>query len=166
MGSNSFRAILRALLNNEVRFVVVGDLSATLQGAPTLPLILEVVHSTESGNVERLSAALQSLEAIDRRQPKLRLVPAASELESTGVHLLLTRFGPLDVLGRIGRRRAYEDLMDDVRPMFVDEGVSVQVLNLETLIAIKEEVGAGKDLAVLPLLRSVLNERKRQAHGG
>jgi hypothetical protein len=33
------------------------------------------------------------------------------------------------------------------------------VLKLETLIAVKEEVGGEKDLAVLPILRSVLKAR-------
>ncbi len=36
-----------------------------------------------------------------------------------------------------------------------------RVLDLETLIAIKEELGGEKDLAVLPILRRTLEERKK-----
>jgi hypothetical protein len=40
-------------------------------------------------------------------------------------------------------------------------GAAVRVLNLEALIRLKEETGAEKDKAVLPLLRRVLQEKRR-----
>ena len=45
--------------------------------------------------------------------------------------------------------------------MTVELGLTVRVLNLETLIAMKEQAGRDKDLAVLPLLRAVLNAREK-----
>jgi len=45
--------------------------------------------------------------------------------------------------------------------MDVGEGVLVKVLDLETLIAIKEELGGEKDRAVLPVLRRTLEETTR-----
>ena len=41
-------------------------------------------------------------------------------------------------------------------------GLSAQVLNLETLIAVKEEVGGEKDRAILPILRRTLEESRRR----
>jgi hypothetical protein len=43
--------------------------------------------------------------------------------------------------------------------MEIEPCVEVRVLNLETLIAIKEELGFPKDIAVLPILRQALKER-------
>jgi hypothetical protein len=40
-------------------------------------------------------------------------------------------------------------------------GVRVRVLNLETIVALKEELASEKDLAVLPVLRRTLEEKQR-----
>jgi len=89
------------------------------------------------------------------------LKPNASHLASSGHQLLMTRFGPLDILGTIGRSRSYDDLLPYAHELEVGEGLRVRVLNLETLIAVKEEVGGERDLAVLPLMRRTLEEKRR-----
>jgi hypothetical protein len=81
---------------------------------------------------------------------------------SDGHQLLLTKFGPLDVLGMIGRSRRWEDLRGNTRRLEVEPEVVVLVLDLETLITIKEELGFPKDVAVLPLLRQTLKEKSGQ----
>jgi len=145
-----------------VDFVVVGGVAAVLQGAPISTFDLDVVHSREEVNIRRLLTALESLEACFRLQPERRLRPDASHLSSPGHQLLLTRFGPLDLLGEIGRSRTYPELVKRAVEMQVGEGVSVRVLDLETLIAVKEEAAAEKDLAALPVLRRTLEERSRR----
>ena len=45
--------------------------------------------------------------------------------------------------------------------MELESGVTIQILGLEIQIRVKEEVGAPKDLAVLPLLRRTLSEVER-----
>jgi predicted nucleotidyltransferase len=157
-----FLAILRTLREHGVDFVVVGGVAAVLQGAPISTFDLDVVHSREEVNIRRLLTALESLEACFRLQPERRLRPDASHLSSPGHQLLLTRFGPLDLLGEIGRSRTYPELVKRAVEMQVGEGVSVRVLDLETLIAVKEEAAAEKDLAALPVLRRTLEERSRR----
>jgi hypothetical protein len=70
----------------------------------------------------------------------------------------MTRFGPLDVLGMIGKSRTWEDLRDRTTTLEIEPGIQILVLNLETLIAIKEELGFPKDQAMLPVLRQALKE--------
>jgi hypothetical protein len=53
----------------------------------------------------------------------------------------------------IGKSRTWEELRDHTRSFEIDSGVVVRVLDLETLIAVKEELGFPKDVAVLPVLR-------------
>jgi hypothetical protein len=43
-----------------------------------------------------------------------------------------------------------------------EKRIRVPVLNLETQIAVKEEIGQEKDLAALPLLRRALEESRRK----
>ncbi len=154
--------MLRTLARHGVEFIVVGGVGATLQGAPLNTYDLDIVHSTEPANVARLLAALRELDACYRLQPERRLQPDESHLTSTGHQLLLTKFGPLDVLGSIGRGRRYSDLLPHTREMEAGEGAHVLVLDLETLIATKEETGQEKDLAALPVLRRTLEETRRR----
>jgi hypothetical protein len=74
---------------------------------------------------------------------------------------LITRFGPLDLLATAGNQFLYEDLLPNSVRMRIGEDLEVQVLNLETLIELKEQLGQEKDLAVLPVLRQTLIERQR-----
>jgi len=146
-----------------VEFIVVGGVAAVLEGVPVNTFDLHVVHSRQPDNIVRLRAALDSLCAAYRTRPELK--PETSHLASAGHQLLMTRFGPLDILGAIGRSRGYDDLLPHAREIEVAEGLRVWVLNLETLIAVKEEVGGEKDLAVLPVLRRTLDEKRRRELG-
>ena len=74
----------------------------------------------------------------------------------------MTRFGPLDALGSIGKGRRHEDLLPHAVGMTIGGTVRIQVLDLETQIAVKEEIGQEKDLAALPILRRTLEELRRK----
>lgn len=147
MPKADFLAVLRTLAEQGVDFIVVGGVGAVLQGAPVSTFDLDVVHSREAGNIARLLSALESLDA--------------SHLASPGHQLLMTRFGPLDLLGEIGKSRGYGDLAASTTEIDAGAGVKVRVLNLETLIAVKEETAGEKDMAMLPILRRTLQERQR-----
>jgi hypothetical protein len=120
-----------------------------------------VVHSREEDNIARLLPVLESLDAVFRIQPERRIRPTASHLAGPGHLNLITRYGPLDVLGTIGRDLAYRELLPHSVEMDVGDGIHVRVLDLETLIALKEELGGEKDRATLPVLRRTLAEKKR-----
>ena len=155
-----FARILIELRRHAVDFIVVGGVAAVLEGVPVNTFDLDVVHSREPGNIDRLLVALESLDATYRMSPELK--PAASHLACSGHQLLITRWGPLDILGSIGRSRSYHDLLPHASEVEVGHGLRVQVLNLETLIAVKEEVAGEKDLAVLPTMRRTLEEQRRR----
>jgi hypothetical protein len=157
-----FAAALGVLVKHGVQFVVVGGIGAALQSLPIVTFDLDIVPSPEEGNVGRLMSALGELDAYYRLQPEKRLRPDRSHLFSPGHQLLATVFGPLDVLGSIGRGRRHADLLPHSIEIELRSGDRVRVLDLETLIAVKEEVGQPKDLAVLPMLRSALEEQRRR----
>lgn len=157
-----FLEILRTLAAHEVAFILVGGVGAVLQGAPIATFDLDVVHSRNPENLDRLMAALTALEAVARGQGGRHLRPTRAHLASPGHQLLMTRAGPLDLLGVIGRDRGYDDLLEHTVALKVGEGLTVRVLDLRTLIQTKEEAAREKDKAVLAILRRTLQETSRE----
>jgi len=157
--------LVRALAEAGVDFVVVGGLAAVLDGAPIATLDVDVVHSREPANLDRLLGVLGRLDAFFRIQPERRIRPEASPLVGSGHLYLSTRHGPLDLLGTIGCGRGYEDLLAHTVEMDFGGGVRIRVLDLGTVIAVKEEVGGEKDLAVLAVLKRTLREKQDRAPG-
>lgn len=152
-----FKEALEVLAGYHVDLVVVGGVAAVINGAPIATFDLDVVHARSEDNVHRLAAALQDLEARYRDPGGRDLRPEAAALAGDGHHLLLTRCGPVDLLGRIGNGRRYEDLLPDAVAISVGSA-TVPVLGLSALIRTKEEAGREKDLAVLGILRRTLQE--------
>jgi predicted nucleotidyltransferase len=159
--SPDFLALLRTLVEHGVDFIIVGGVSAVLHGAPVTTFDLDLVHSRTPENVARLLSALHELDAHYRGQGDRRLTPGPAHLASLGHQLLMTRFGPLDLLGTIGTDHSYEDLIEHTTELSVI-GLHLRVLNLETLIQVKEEVGHEKDKAVVPILKRTLEEKSRK----
>ncbi|MCU1237011.1 MAG: hypothetical protein JWP63_4978 [Candidatus Solibacter sp.] len=161
MADSDFLSALRTLREGGVEFVVVGGLAAVLNGAPINTYDLDIVPSRDEENVGRLLQVLGRIDGIYRLQPERRLRPGASHLRSPVHHNLTTTCGPLDVLGTIGRGLSYEDLMPHTTEMEISGGLLIRVLDLATIIALKEELSGEKDKAVLPILRRTLDEKQR-----
>jgi hypothetical protein len=164
MAGSDFLGLLRLLREAGVEFVVVGGLAAVLNGAPVNTFDVDIVAARDAVNVGKLIGVLELVDALYRMQPERRLRPNASHLSSPGHKNLITRYGPLDVLGTIGKGLGFEDLAQESSEMEIGGGVRVRVLGLEKIIALKEELGGEKDRAVLPVLRRTL-EQKRRGYG-
>ncbi len=157
MNRARYAEVLRRLAANDVEFIVVGMMAGVLRGAPLLTADLDLVHRRSADNVSRLLQVLAGLDAIYRHDPR-RLRPRESHLMSPGHQLLATTHGDLDCLGTVGEGQTYEDLLDRAPQLNLGEGMSVRVIDLPTLIELKEKAGRPKDLAALPVLRATLSE--------
>ncbi len=162
MGPAAPVEILRLLAARGVDFIVVGMAAGVLRGAPVTTLDLDIVHGRGVDNVSRLLQVLGEIEAIYRHDPR-RLRPAMSHLMGAGHQLLATKYGDLDCLGVVGDARSYEDLLEHAPEVDLGEGLAVRVIDLPTLIELKEEAGRPKDLAALPVLRATLAETLRRS---
>ena len=155
-----FFSILETLSKYEVDFIIVGGVCGILHGAPVTTFDLAIVHPRIQENVFRLLSALQELEAYYRGRQDQRLKPDVAHLSSSGHQFLMTRFGPLDLLGTIGAGHSYGDLLQHSDEIEMGN-LRLRVLSLEKLIEVKEETGFDKDKAILPVLRQTLLERRK-----
>jgi len=140
---------------------VVGGVCAVLHGAPVSTFDLDLVHSRAADNIERLLAALEKLQACYRTSSAKTLRPARSHLLSAGHQLLMTCFGPLDLISEIGAAHGYDELVRQTVEVEVTSNLKVRVLDLPTLIKVKEETAGDKDRAVLAILRRTLEEKSK-----
>lgn len=164
-GSFDPEGLLEALLTGGVRFVLVGGVAAVTQGAPLSTFDLDIVHDRAPENVAALIRVLVAVDAHYRNRPRdQRIEPAESALRGPGHHNLMTRHGPLDVLGTIEGGRDHASLL--ASSVEVDfGGHALTVLGLETLVAIKESSNDEKDRAALPVLRATLEAVRRGRPG-
>ena len=152
--------ILATLAANEVEYVVVGGMAAVLRGAPVTTRDIDIVYARTARNIERLGRALAVLDARFRGDPR-GLRPEESHLASAGHKLLVTRFGPLDVLGSIEDGTTYADLLPHASKLPV-AGVEVLVLGLDRLIEVKKKLTRPKDQLMLLELESLREELRRR----
>lgn len=139
-----FLEILKVLTDHKVDFIVVGGICAVLHGAPLTTFDLDLVHSRSPDNLDRLISALKELDAHYRGRGDERLTPEVAHLSSPGHQLLMTKFGPLDLLGTIGMGHTYNDLLKHSVELEVST-MRLCALDLETLIEVKKETISEKD---------------------
>lgn len=159
--TSDFIEILKVLSCYQVDFIIVGGVCAVLHGAPVTTFDLDIVYKRESGNIDRLIAALNGLEAIYRGRGEQKLKPTAVHLAAEGHFLLLTRAGPLDLLATIGHGHTFDGLLPRTVRVTV-ESCDLHILDLADLIEIKLETVRDKDKYTLMILQQVLNERERK----
>lgn len=162
MGQQDTPALLRALADAGVGFIVVGGVAAIAHGGATFTRDLDVLARFDVPNLERVLAALTPL------RPRFALHPArpaldrdAGELASFRNLYLTTDLGRLDILGAIPNG-SFDDLASTAVKMTL-AGVECLVLGLDALIDSKALLGRDKDKPVEAELRAI---RDRLAAGG
>jgi hypothetical protein len=154
-------ALLAALCDPGVEFIIVGGVAAVLQGVPITTTDLDIVHRRSPENVARLLEVLLNLDATMRYDFARRGIrPTAEMLAGTGQINLSTSLGPIDPLCELDAGQGYDELLPhsiSVR----DEGRLLHVLDLPALIVAKTKAGRPKDRIVLPILIATLQERDK-----
>jgi hypothetical protein len=153
--------LLRRLSVARVEFIVVGGAAAVLHGAPITTEDLDIVHRRTPENVTRLKALLDDLHASVRELANRNLPVSESALAGEGHVLVSTDLGPLDCLGTIVEGRGFDELVSHSEAV-TDEGIEFRVIDLPTLIEIKEKTGRAKDRLMLPVLLALSDELNDQ----
>ena len=150
-----YAALIAALVDAKIEFIVVGGAAAVIHGAPITTQDLDIVPARDPENLARLLALLTSLDTRFRPvRPDRDIAPGPEHLAGEGQLNLITMHGPLDVLLRLHDSRGYDELVRNTL-VITDEGRATRVVDLDTLIAIKSSTGRARDALVIPLLVAI-----------
>lgn len=154
-----FRALLAALAEGGVRFILVGGVAGTVHGAARLTVDLDVVYERSPGNLERLAAALAPMRPYLRGAPPGLPFRWDVETLKRGLNFTLTtEHGDLNLLGEITGGGTYESLLPHSSLIRIF-GIECQCLGLARLIQAKRAAGRPKDLEAIAELEALLEER-------
>jgi hypothetical protein len=153
MSELDLRALLAALHDGQVRFVVIGGVAVAAHGYLRATEDLDIVPDPDRDNLRRLSNALVMLEASLPRADGRPFDPRrdAKQLRQDKSLTLDTVYGGLDVVQGVPGAPSYEALDRDA----IDSdllGVPVRICSLASLRAMKAARGATQDLADLEQL--------------
>lgn len=156
-------ALLHALIDGGVEFVVIGGLAAQAHGSPLITEDLGVCFGLDRANLDRLAEVLEKLEATRRGLPDADRAPLDRRaLRAGDVFTLRTRFGDLDLLARPDPRLDYAQLRSRA-VRFELAGQPVWVAHLEDVIAMKRAAGRPKDLMAIEHLAALREELDRRS---
>jgi hypothetical protein len=157
--------IFACLDRHGVRYVLIGGLAAVLHGSPLTTADADICPANEPGDLERLAAALEELDAKIRTPDRPEGVAFPHDggfLRNLQILNLTTRFGDLDLSFRPAGTEGFSELKPRAVPMRIRD-LEVAVAALEDVIRSKEAANRPKDQRSLPVLRQLLDEiRKRQ----
>lgn len=156
------KEIVARLAQAQVEFVIVGGVSAVLQGVPILTLDLVICYRRTPDNLARLAAALAPLAPRPRGFPSdLPFVLDERALQLGCNFTLSVGDEDLDLLGEMSAIGGFDQIVGQAVQVKVGK-TSALALSLPQLIVTKEAAGRTKDLAVLPILKASLELKKQQ----
>lgn len=140
------RALLVALHEREVRFVVIGGIAVGAHGFVRGTEDLDLVPDPDPENLEKLTAALEALKATLPTVGDRSFDPAtdAGVIRRGGNVTAMTRFGGLDVVQRARGVPSYSQLVTDA----IDSellGIPVKVCSLARLREMKRAQNRTQD---------------------
>jgi hypothetical protein len=152
-------ALIGALADGGVDFVVIGGLAVVLRAMPRFTKDLDICYSTKDDNLDALGVVLVSLEARLRGVEEMPFVPDARTLRRTQILCLTTPKGNLDLLVRPSGSPAYETLRE--RAETVDlAGRKVRIASIDDLIEMKRAAGRPQDLVDVESLEAAQEQMR------
>jgi hypothetical protein len=141
------RALLEALHDHDVRFVVIGGIAVGAHGFVRGTEDLDLVPDPDHENLQRLTAALAELDSTLPTVGERPFDPAtdAGVIRRGGNVTASTKFGALDVVQRGQGVPSYSQLTEDA----VDSellGIPVRICSLASLRAMKQAQSRAQDL--------------------
>jgi hypothetical protein len=150
-------AVLRALDQRRVAYIVVGALGRVIQGSDEVTDGIDIVPSTREQNLRKLGLALEDLNArrVDGRPLNFARLADEPVLEFE------TDAGELKIVPEPAGTRGYDDLRRDASREPLGSGLRPSVGSLGDAARMLAALGREQDLARLRTLRRVL-ELERQ----
>jgi Nucleotidyl transferase AbiEii toxin, Type IV TA system len=143
-------ALLRALAEHDVEFVIIGGFALSAHGVVRATKDIDVVPDPSQGNLRRLAHALRAIGAevmlADDFDPsELGLAPDETGLALGGNWVLRTELGRLDVMQEVPGMRGYDTLRASSVERDVPGAGTFRFSGLDDLIAMKVAAGRPQD---------------------
>lgn len=135
-------AVLRALRDRDVEYILIGGVAAILQGSPLPTYDIDIALAPGARNRTRLLAALADLEAT-----------ALTDEGTLPAESFYTPSGHVDVYGRPAGFASYAELRRGSRTIQLEPDLVVQASSLRDII--RSRLAAGDDRQ-LPALEAAL----------
>lgn len=143
--------------------MVVGGMAGLAHGSSYPTFDLDIAYDRDPRNLERLAAALRDLDARLRGAPPDLPFLIDAETLAKGLNFTFeTRLGPLDLLGEIRGVGPYSRVAKSAVEARID-GVDVDVISLDHLIAMKAAAGRDKDKLMVAEYLAIADERRKLA---
>jgi hypothetical protein len=143
--------ILRVLAEHGVDYVLIGGLAVQTHGHVRTTNDADLIPAPDPANLERLAAALRSLDARVLNPGEEDTAVDAKMLPKATIWQFVTRDGGIDVMHEVPGGRPYSDLSRRALHLSL-EGVDVPVVDLDDLIQMKLARGRPVDLADIAAL--------------
>lgn len=157
-----YEALIAALTDADVDFVIVGAVALVLHGSPRVTRDLDICYARDAANLKALARALAPFRPMLRgAPPNLPFALDARTLQAGLNFTLTSSAGDIDLLGEISGLGGFAVVRRLSAPMTV-YGREVRVLTLEGLERAKRAAGRIKDIADLA---EILELRKRGPEG-
>lgn len=147
MSEFDLRALLEALYEQDVRFVVIGGVAVGAHGFIRGTEDLDLVPDPDSENLQRLAQALEALESTLPTVGDRRFDPIgdAGVIRRGGNVTAMTKFGGLDIVQRASGVPSYPQLAQEAIESEL-LGVPVRVCSLAQLREMKRAQSRAQDL--------------------
>jgi len=154
-----FRHLLESLYRNDVRFVIVGGVAATLHGSARVTFDLDITYERTTENLSRIVAALAPFNPYLRGAPPGLPFTFDVETLKRGLNFTLTTSnGPIDLLGEISGIGSYAVAREHAEEATLFGGI-YHFLDLDSLIISKRAAGRPKDFETIAELEAIREER-------
>ncbi len=157
----NLRKLFGALQDREVEFIIIGGVAARAHGSARVTQDVDICYARNSGNLERLVAALKPLRPYLRGAPRgLPFEWSVATLRAGLNFTLTTSAGDVDLFGEVTGGGRYEDLEPHTITAEI-YGKPTRILDLPWLIRTKRAVGRPRDLEAVAELLAIQEEQER-----
>jgi len=151
---DSILQLLHKLQIEQVEFVLIGGMAASLHGSAVITLDLDICLSFTKENNIKLVKALKDVDPRFRMTPNRKPLPLdATELERFKNLYLSTTAGQLDILSEVDGIGDYTEVQKQSEQHVIN-GLPIQMLTIDAIIHSKSVLRRDKDrYAIIELTR-------------
>jgi predicted nucleotidyltransferase len=156
----NIQKILKALNENNVKYVVIGGTAAIAQGSAHLTFDLDICYDRDKSNLKNLVKAFTPFHPYLRGAPKdLPFIFDAKTLNSGLNFTFATDAGDVDLIGELSGLGKFDEVIKYSEKLQIYD-TECYVLTLEGLIKDKKHTRRPKDLRLLTELEALLEIKK------